>query len=89
MTIPQSKYIMSLTNTNFEKIVTTSFKDPIFNNVWQREWIDHVLYSETHAETPWVKNARVYPKLPDGSFIWEKYKHASDHFPVMVEIVTA
>jgi endonuclease/exonuclease/phosphatase family metal-dependent hydrolase len=74
---------------NFEKIVTTSFKDPIFNNVWQREWIDHILYSETHAATPWVKNARVCTKLSDGSFIWEKHKHASDHSPVMVDVVTA
>lgn len=69
----------------FEKIYTTSFKDPIFNNVWQKEWIDHILYSYNRAE--WVKNAQVRIEMPDGKKIWEKYPHASDHFPITVEIV--
>ena len=83
---------------NFAKIVTTSFRDPIFNGVWQREWIDHVLYSQGGraavtdgevAAAPWVQGARVYTTLRDGSQIWEKYKHASDHFPVVVNVTTA
>ncbi len=69
---------------NFEKLYTTSFKDPIFNNVWQKEWIDHILYSFNRAE--WVKNARVCSEMPDGQKIWSKYPHASDHYPVMAEI---
>lgn len=81
---------------NFEKIVTTSFRDPIFNGVWQREWIDHVLYSKgcgaAASSEPgalaWVRNARVYTTLRDGGHVWEKYKHASDHFPVVADVVT-
>ncbi len=69
---------------NFEKIYTTSFKDPIFNNVWQKEWIDHILYSYNRAE--WVKNARVSSEMPDGQKIWSKCPHASDHYPIMAEI---
>jgi len=69
----------------FEKIYTTSFKDPIFNNVWQKEWIDHILYSYNRAE--WVKNAQIHIEMPDGKKIWEKYPHASDHFPITAEIV--
>lgn len=69
----------------FEKIYTTSFKDAIFNNVWQKEWIDHILYSYNRAE--WVKNAQVHIEMPDGKKIWEKYPHASDHFPITAEIV--
>ena len=72
-------------NLRFEKIHTTSFKDPIFNNVWQKEWIDHILYSYNRPE--WVKNAKVNIDMPDGQAIWKKYPHASDHYPVTVEIV--
>ncbi|WP_373511149.1 hypothetical protein [Persicitalea sp.] len=72
-------------NLRFEKIYTTSFSDPIFNNVWQKVWIDHILYSYNRAE--WVKNAKVNTEMPDGQKIWAKYPHASDHFPISAEIV--
>ena len=32
---------------DFSSIHTTSFKDPIFNGVYQKEWIDHILYSRS------------------------------------------
>jgi endonuclease/exonuclease/phosphatase family metal-dependent hydrolase len=66
---------------DFSKIATTRFKDPIFNDTWQSEWIDHILYSNNHGGH-WVGNATVHSTLPDGSRIWEKYKHASDHYPI-------
>ncbi|GAB3321352.1 hypothetical protein GCM10027299_15660 [Larkinella ripae] len=72
-------------NLRFEKIYTTSFHDPIFNNVWHKEWIDHVLYSRNHPQ-PWVTSARIFTEMPDGQKIWTKYPHASDHMPVQVEI---
>jgi len=65
---------------NFENISTTSFKDPIFNNVWHRDWIDHILYSCNKEN--WVTNGAVHEKMSDEQFIWKKYKHASDHFPI-------
>ncbi|GHB79857.1 endonuclease/exonuclease/phosphatase family protein [Persicitalea jodogahamensis] len=68
----------------FEKIFTTSFSDPIFNNVWQKVWIDHILYSFNRAE--WVTNAQVHMEMSDGQKIWAKYPHASDHFPITAEI---
>ena len=72
-------------NLRFEKIYTTSFSDPIFNNTWQKAWIDHILYSYNRAE--WVKDAKVHIEMPDGQKIWRKYPHASDHFPITAEIV--
>ncbi|MFD1143826.1 hypothetical protein ACFQ4C_22040 [Larkinella insperata] len=72
-------------NLRFEKIYTTSFRDPIFNNTWHKEWIDHVLYSRNRPQ-PWVTSARIYTEMPDGRKIWDKYPHASDHMPVSVEI---
>lgn len=36
-----------------KKIYITAFKDPIFNDVWQKEWIDHILYSYNRPE--WKK----------------------------------
>jgi endonuclease/exonuclease/phosphatase family metal-dependent hydrolase len=68
----------------FDKIYTTTYKDPIFNNVWHKEWIDHVLYSMNRAD--WVSNAQVSTEMPDGQKIWDKYKAASDHLPVSVSI---
>jgi endonuclease/exonuclease/phosphatase family metal-dependent hydrolase len=72
---------------DFSSLYTTSFKDPIFNGVYQHEWIDHVLYSKNQPGA-WVSNAQIRTKMLDGSFIWNKYKHASDHFPVTVEVNT-
>jgi endonuclease/exonuclease/phosphatase family metal-dependent hydrolase len=36
----------------------------------------------------WVTGAQVHMKMPDGSAIYTKYKHASDHFPVSVDVTT-
>ena len=75
---------------DFGTLATTRFSDPIFNNVTQAEWIDHVLYSQngpTGAGTPWMQNARVVDKLADGQFITRKYPNASDHRPVMADLV--
>ena len=70
---------------DFSSIYTTSYRDPIFDNVYQKEWIDHILYSRSLPN--WVHSAKVNRKMPDGKSIWEKYKNASDHYPVSCEVV--
>jgi endonuclease/exonuclease/phosphatase family metal-dependent hydrolase len=70
---------------DFEAISTTSFQDPIFNNTWHSEWIDHVLHT---GSEPWVTNASVHEEMPDGAPIWRKYPHASDHYPISVTVST-
>ena len=55
------------------------------DNTWHREWIDHVLHT---GSEPWVTNASVHEHLPDGAPIWQKYPHASDHYPVSVTVST-
>lgn len=75
-------------NLSFEKIYTVSYRDPIFNNAWQRVWIDHVLYSR-NFETEWVTNAQIHRVMPDGKAVWQKYPHASDHYPLTVTVNTA
>jgi endonuclease/exonuclease/phosphatase family metal-dependent hydrolase len=70
---------------DFASIATTSFEDPIFDDMWHREWIDHVLYTDNLDER-WIGDARVHRYMPDGRAIWEKYGHASDHYPVSVTI---
>lgn len=70
---------------DFSSLATTSFKDPIFNNVFQHEWIDHILYS-SRAIGAWVSAAEIVRKMPDGQMIWTKYKHASDHQPVTCQV---
>jgi len=35
-----------------------------------------------------VTGAQVRMKMPDGSAIYTKYKHASDHNPVSVDVTT-
>ncbi len=67
---------------DFQKISTTSFKDPIFD-VWQHEWIDHILYTKQNG--PWVTKATIEKEL-GGAMIWTKYPEASDHQPVSAEI---
>lgn len=67
-------------------IYTTSFRDPIFQS-YRNVWIDHILYSRNHAEK-WLGDAVVHITMSDGKKIWQKYKHASDHFPVTVDIDT-
>lgn len=69
---------------DFKSLATTSFKDPIFD-VLHREWIDHLLYTD-NVGAPWLVNARVANTLPDGAKIRARYKHASDHSPVMAEV---
>ncbi len=73
---------------DFSSIYTTSFKDPIFNDVYQKEWIDHILYSKSPLSN-WVRSAKVNHNMPNGTSISKKYKHASDHYPVSVEVVTS
>ena len=72
---------------DFSSIYTTSYKDPIFNDVYQKDWIDHILYSKSPFSN-WVHSAKVNRSMPDGTSIWKKYKNASDHYPVSVEVVT-
>lgn len=72
---------------DFRSIFTTRFKDPIFNNVYHREWIDHVLYS-ANQPAPWVTQAQVHEKMADGTPIWRRFPHASDHYPVSVVVMT-
>lgn len=64
-------------------IETTSFKDPIFENVYHKEWIDHILY--THARPDWVTDGKVHIDMQGGK-IWTVYKHSSDHHPVSVTL---
>lgn len=72
-------------NMRFEKIVTTSFRDMLFNNMYHDEWIDHILYSRQFAN--WVINAVAHKKLAEG-FIYEApYKHSSDHYPLTADVV--
>jgi endonuclease/exonuclease/phosphatase family metal-dependent hydrolase len=68
----------------FEKLATTSFSDPIFNGVWHRSWIDHILYSDNQTR-PWVTQARI-DEIIAGEKIWRKYPSASDHFPISAVI---
>jgi hypothetical protein len=63
----------------FEAVWTTRFQDPIFNDTWHREWIDHLLYTDS-PDGLWVAHAEVHHHMPDGTPIWEKYGHASDHY---------
>ncbi len=72
---------------DFSSIYTTSYKDPIFNDVKQYEWIDHILYSKSPLSN-WVQKAKVNCNMPNGTSMEKKYKHASDHYPVSVEVVT-
>lgn len=71
---------------DLSSIHTTSFRDPIFHT-YRKVWIDHMLYSRNRPK-PWVCNAKVHNVMSDGKKMWEKYKFASDHFPVTVEIDT-
>jgi len=46
-----------------------------------------IFYSKSPL-TNWVQRALVNSNMPDGTSIWKKYKNASDHYPVSVEVVT-
>ena len=71
---------------NFSKIYTASFEDPIFDGIYQRVWIDHILY--TKNKKGWVKDAAVRVEMPDGQMIYKKYPNASDHFPISCKVTT-
>jgi endonuclease/exonuclease/phosphatase family metal-dependent hydrolase len=73
------------TDLEFEAVWTTRFPDPIFNNTWHSEWIDHLLYTDS-PDGPWVGHAQVHHHMPDGTPIWQKYERASDHHPVSVTV---
>jgi len=69
---------------NFYPLYTTEFRDPIFNNVTQKEWIDHVLYTKAGAQagTPWVSSAKIHKEIIDN------HNEASDHYPVSVLVTS-
>ena len=68
----------------FDKIVTTTFADPIFNKTYHSEWIDHILYSTQLGQ--WVKDAEAHKTLPQGPVFRAPYKFASDHYPITATI---
>jgi len=70
---------------DFDTLATTRFRDPLFNSMTHREWIDHILYS-ANQPTAWVRGGRVAERLPDNTFFWARYRNASDHSPVMAEL---
>lgn len=70
---------------NFELLATTRFKDPIFNDVYHQEWIDHILYSDNQGRA-WVSGAQVVRNALDGQPLWRKFRHASDHSPVVATL---
>ena len=69
----------------FSKIHTASFADPIFNHTYHRVWIDHLLYSK-NTTADWVTDAQVHIEMEGGQKLWQKYPHASDHFPITAAI---
>ena len=71
----------------FSKIYTASFADPIFNNTYHRVWIDHLLYAKNTA-SDWVTGAQVHLEMEGGQKLWQKYPHASDHFPITAMVNT-
>ncbi|SDM18018.1 hypothetical protein SAMN05421823_11127 [Catalinimonas alkaloidigena] len=71
---------------DFDDLYTASFKDPIFDGVYQRVWIDHILY--TRNVPSWIAGAQIHEEMPDGQKIYRKYPHASDHFPVTCQVTT-
>jgi endonuclease/exonuclease/phosphatase family metal-dependent hydrolase len=72
---------------DFSSIHTTSFKDRSSMACIRRSGSIHILYSRNQAGG-WVTGAQVHSKMPDGSAIYTKYKHASDHYPVSVDVTT-
>ena len=65
---------------DFEELYTASFADPIFNNKYQKAWIDHILYSRT--KNGWIGQGKIIETMENGEKIYKKYPKASDHFPV-------
>ena len=69
----------------FSKLYTASFSDPIFNNTYHRVWIDHLLYAK-NTTAGWVAAAQIHHVFDGGQKLWQKYPHASDHFPITAVI---
>jgi hypothetical protein len=74
-------------NMDFSQLYTASFRDPLFANVYQRVWIDHILYSRNRAG--WIEDGMIWVEMEDGQKIYRKYPSASDHFPVTCNIDTS
>ncbi len=72
-------------NMDFSTLATSRFKDPIFNDVYHQEWIDHVLYTRNQGRQ-WVSGGRVVRNALDGQPLYRKYPNASDHSPVVVTV---
>jgi endonuclease/exonuclease/phosphatase family metal-dependent hydrolase len=71
---------------DFADNFTTSFKDPIFDGQFQREWIDHILYSR-NAPPGWVRDGDIVRKIPAGAGGAEIQLHRiADHYPVRATI---
>ncbi|NJB35873.1 endonuclease/exonuclease/phosphatase family protein [Croceivirga sp. JEA036] len=71
---------------DFRSLYTASFKDPIFNNQYQRAWIDHILYSKNKKD--WIANGAIIDTLSNGEKIYRAFPDSSDHFPVVCNIET-
>lgn len=67
---------------NFEKNYTTSFEDPIFDGQYQREWIDHILY--TRNRPGWVHSARIIREIGQNPVL--KMHEVADHYPVAATV---
>ena len=71
---------------DFADNFTTSFKDPIFDGVFQREWIDHILYSR-NAAAGWVQGGDILREIPEGTDGPKlPFYRVSDHYPVRADI---
>jgi endonuclease/exonuclease/phosphatase family metal-dependent hydrolase len=68
---------------DFRDNYTTSFKDPIFDGQFQREWIDHILYSR-NAPPGWVHGADVVRRIPGDPEV--QFYEIADHFPVRATV---
>lgn len=66
---------------DFSKIYTTSYRDPIFNDTYQHDWIDHILYSK-NMKKQWLLDGKINEYISSDTPIWKEYKHSSDHYPV-------
>jgi endonuclease/exonuclease/phosphatase family metal-dependent hydrolase len=51
------------------------------------EWIDHILYTCTPGAQPFVRDAAVMRTAKNGKDLLREYKQASDHYPVLAQIV--
>lgn len=68
---------------DFRDNYTTSFKDPIFDGQFQREWIDHVLYGR-NAPAGWLRGGDIVRSIPGTPPT--PYHEIADHYPVKATI---